>query len=77
MASSSSENLLMIAAKANSSITESNSFSDTNNHHNSPGSSSPVDSLLDVVTSPDLSTTVIDNLAKGKSFPEKGKFWKL
>ncbi|KAE8732661.1 TOX high mobility group box family member 4-A [Hibiscus syriacus] len=73
MASSSSENLLMIAAKANSSITESNSLSETNNHNNSHGSSSPVDSLLDVVTSPDFSTAVIDNLAEGKSLPEKGK----
>ncbi|KAE8687262.1 TOX high mobility group box family member 4-A [Hibiscus syriacus] len=71
-----SENLLTIAAKANSSITESNSLSDTYNHHHSRGSSSPEDSLFDVVTSPDFWTaedSVIDNLAKGKILPEKGK----
>ncbi|XP_022755725.1 uncharacterized protein LOC111303602 [Durio zibethinus] len=107
-----SESLLMIAAaKANSSITESNSLSDTYNHQSH--GSSPVDSFFDAVTSPDFSsinmagsgsvgfvnqpyvqeyngsvstglvssrvtkidpaTTVIDNLAKGKTLPEKGK----
>ncbi|XP_022730796.1 uncharacterized protein LOC111285556 [Durio zibethinus] len=107
-----SESPPMIAAKANSSITESNSLSDTYNHRQSHGSS-PVDSFFDAVTSPDFSsikmadsgstgfvnqpfvqeyngsvsiglvssgvtnidpaTTVIDNLAKGKTLPQKGK----
>ncbi|XWS71736.1 hypothetical protein CRYUN_Cryun03dG0164100 [Craigia yunnanensis] len=106
-----SESPLMIAAKANSSITESNSLSDTYNHQSH--GSSPVDSFFDAVTSPDFSsinmadsgsmgfvnqpyvqeyngcvsiglvssvmtkidpaTTVIDNLAKGKTLPQKGK----
>ncbi|TYJ26244.1 hypothetical protein E1A91_A07G106600v1 [Gossypium mustelinum] len=75
------ENLLMIAAaKANSSMTESSSLSETYNHHPSHGSS-PVDSLFDAVTSPDFSSinnnmadnSLIDNLAKGKTLPEKGK----
>lgn len=101
-----SESLLMVAAKANSSITESNSLSH---------GSSPVDSFFDAVTSPDFSSinmaesgsmgfvnqpfvqeyngsvsvstglvssgvtkddpaaTVIDDLAKGKTLPQKGK----
>ncbi|TYH62307.1 hypothetical protein ES332_D07G111700v1 [Gossypium tomentosum] len=75
------ENLLVIAAaKANSSITESNSLSETYNHHPSHGSS-PVDSLFDAVTSPDFSSinnnmvdnSLIHNLGKGKTLPEKGK----
>lgn len=75
------ENILMIAAaKANSSITESISLSETYNNHPSHGSS-PVDSLFDSITSPDFSSTnnnmadnsLIDNLAKGKTLPEKGK----
>ncbi|KAJ6309799.1 hypothetical protein OIU76_014689 [Salix suchowensis] len=40
-------------ARANSSITESNSLSDTYNHQSH--GSSPVDSLFDAVTSPDFS----------------------
>ncbi|XVE59203.1 hypothetical protein DITRI_Ditri05aG0026800 [Diplodiscus trichospermus] len=95
--------ILIAAAKANSSITESNSLSDTYNHQSH--GSSPVDSFFDAVTSPDFSsinmaadsgnmglvdqnyngsvstgvvkmdpaTTVIDNLAKGKTLPQKGK----
>ncbi|XP_039012707.1 uncharacterized protein LOC120142011 [Hibiscus syriacus] len=100
------ETPFMIAAKTNSSITESNSLSDTYNKHHSHGSS-PVDSLFDAVTSPDFPTikmtdscgmgllnqpfatglfpsklmtkvvdveaTVIDNLAKERTLPEKGK----
>ncbi|XVF20125.1 hypothetical protein REPUB_Repub11eG0171400 [Reevesia pubescens] len=107
-----SESPLIIAAKANSSITESSSLSDTYNHQSH--GSSPVDSFFDAVTSPDFSsinmadsgnmgfvnqpfvqeynngsvstglvssgvtkidpaTTVIDNLAKGKVLPQKGK----
>ncbi|XWS28886.1 hypothetical protein CRYUN_Cryun25bG0110200 [Craigia yunnanensis] len=106
-----SESPLMITAKANSSITESNSLSDTYNHQSH--GSSPVDSFFDAVTSPDFSSikmadsgsmgfvnqpfvqeyngsvstglvslgvtkvdpaaTVIDNLAKGKTLPQKGK----
>ncbi|KAK8489729.1 hypothetical protein V6N13_094413 [Hibiscus sabdariffa] len=97
------ETPLVIAAKTNSSITESNSLSDTYNNHHSHGSS-PVDSLFDAVTSPDFptikmadssgmgllnqpfglvpsmvtakvdaETAVIDDLAKGKALPEKGK----
>ena len=106
-----SESPLMIAAKANSSITESNSLSDTYNHQSH--GSSPVDSFFDAVNSPDFSSinvvdsgsmgfvnqpfvqeyngsvstglvspgvtkvdpaaTVIDNLAKGKTLPQKGK----
>ncbi|GMJ08904.1 hypothetical protein HRI_004559600 [Hibiscus trionum] len=94
------ESVKMEAAKTNSSITESNSLSDTYNNHHSHASS-PVDSLFDAVTSPafpttkmpdssgmgllkkpfgclstkvaDAETTVIDNLAKGKTLPEKGK----
>ncbi|KAI8573824.1 hypothetical protein RHMOL_Rhmol01G0305400 [Rhododendron molle] len=70
--------------KANSSITESNSLSDTYG-------SSPVDSLFDPVSSPELLSNipnkpfvpempnfdqgclVIDNFVKGKVLPEKGK----
>ncbi|XP_007016531.2 PREDICTED: uncharacterized protein LOC18590758 isoform X1 [Theobroma cacao] len=107
-----SESPLMVAAKANSSITESNSLSDTYNHHSH--GSSQVDSFFDAVTSPEFSsinmadsgslgfvnqpfvqeynngsmptglvssgvtkidpaTSVIDNLAKGKPLPQKGK----
>ncbi|KAK8601549.1 hypothetical protein V6N13_058757 [Hibiscus sabdariffa] len=104
------ETPLMVSAKTNSSITESNSLSDTYNNHHSHGSS-PVDSLFDAVASPDFpaikipdssgmgllnqpfgclstglvpplvsttkvadaETTLIDNLAKGKTLPEKGK----
>ncbi|KAE8688863.1 ABC transporter B family member 20-like isoform 1 [Hibiscus syriacus] len=100
------ETPFMIAAKTNSSITESNSLSDTYNNHHSHGSS-PVDSLFDAVTSPDFpiikmadssgigllnqpfasvlvpstvatkvvdaETAVIDNLARGKTLPEKRK----
>ncbi|XP_061958556.1 uncharacterized protein LOC133679856 [Populus nigra] len=48
------ESPLVMPAKANSSITESNSLSDTYNHQSH--GSSPVDSLLDAVTSPDFSS---------------------
>ncbi|XVF05569.1 hypothetical protein REPUB_Repub05bG0183700 [Reevesia pubescens] len=107
-----SESPLLVAAKANSSITESNSLSDTYNHQQSHGSS-PVDSFFDAVTSSDFSSinladsgnmgfvnrpfvqdyngsmstglvssgvtkidpaaTVIDNIAKDKTLPQKGK----
>ncbi|GMI94657.1 hypothetical protein like AT2G28690 [Hibiscus trionum] len=49
------ESPLMIAAKTNSSITESNSLSDTYNNHQSHGSS-PVDSLFEAITSPNFPT---------------------
>ncbi|PPD66883.1 hypothetical protein GOBAR_DD36236 [Gossypium barbadense] len=57
-----------------------NNLSETYNHHPSHGSS-PVDSLFDAVTSPDFSSinnnmvdnSLIHNLAKGKTLPEKGK----
>ncbi|KAL1544186.1 hypothetical protein AAHA92_21070 [Salvia divinorum] len=68
--------LLKPAAKANSSITESNSFSDTHNYH------SPVDSFFDAaaVSSPaivqdsgvDRGSMIIDNLSKGRVLPRKG-----
>ena len=59
------ESPLFLPTKANSSITESNSLSETYNHQSH--SSSPVDSLLDVVSS------LVDNLLKGKLLPQKGK----
>ncbi|KAH6814577.1 hypothetical protein C2S51_023595 [Perilla frutescens var. frutescens] len=46
---------LLKPAKANSSITESNSFSETHNYHSHGGGSSPVDSLFDAVSSPEFS----------------------
>ncbi|XVF68691.1 hypothetical protein PTKIN_Ptkin11bG0021800 [Pterospermum kingtungense] len=49
------ESPLLLAAKANSSITESNSLSDTYNNQQSHGST-PVDSFFDSVTSPDFSS---------------------
>ncbi|GMI84066.1 hypothetical protein HRI_002075900 [Hibiscus trionum] len=98
------EHPVAIAAKANSSITESNSLSDAYNHHLSHGhgSSSPVDSFFDTVTSPDFSTlkfnsdsckllgfgnqpnvpmltnidsatAVINDIAKWRTLPQKGK----
>ncbi|KAJ9178238.1 hypothetical protein P3X46_010138 [Hevea brasiliensis] len=45
---------LVIPLKANSSITESNSLSDTYNHQSH--GSSPVDSFFDAITSPDFSS---------------------
>lgn len=110
-----SESPLMFAAKANSSITESSSLSDTYNNHQQSHVSTPVDSFFDSVTSPDFSrinmadsggmgfvnqplvqeyngsvstglvssvltkvvdpaATVIDNLAKGKTLPQKESF---
>ncbi|XP_021628175.1 uncharacterized protein LOC110626523 isoform X2 [Manihot esculenta] len=45
---------IVIPMKTNSSITESNSLSDTYNHQSH--GSSPVDSLFDAVTSPDFSS---------------------
>ncbi|KAJ9188950.1 hypothetical protein P3X46_000299 [Hevea brasiliensis] len=48
------ESPLVIPMKANSSITESNSLSDTYNHQSH--GSSPVDSFFDAVTSPDFSS---------------------
>ena len=47
------ESPLIKPTKANSSITESNSLSETYNHHSH--GSPPVDSFFDTVTSPDLS----------------------
>ncbi|XVE79644.1 hypothetical protein DITRI_Ditri14bG0074600 [Diplodiscus trichospermus] len=101
-----SESPLLIATKANSSITESSSLSDT--YNNQSHGSSPVDSFFDAVTSPEFSSinmadsgsmgfvnqpygsvstglvssgvtkvdataALIDNLAKGKTLPQKGK----
>lgn len=48
------ESPFVIPTKANSSITESNSLSDTYNHQSH--GSSPVDSFFDAVTSPELSS---------------------
>ncbi|KAI3788115.1 hypothetical protein L2E82_00784 [Cichorium intybus] len=79
---------LTIPAKANSSITESNSLSDAYNH-----SSSPVDSFFDPISSPEFSninaetqfvqdysvpkvdqaTLVMDAMIRGKTLPQKGK----
>ncbi|KAL5581079.1 hypothetical protein UlMin_013521 [Ulmus minor] len=59
------ESPLFLPTKANSSITESNSLSETYNHQSH--GSSPVDSLLDAVSSP------VDNLLKGKLLPQIGK----
>nr|GMC78103.1 uncharacterized protein LOC109156431 isoform X1 [Ipomoea batatas]GMD20890.1 uncharacterized protein LOC109156431 isoform X1 [Ipomoea batatas]GME04035.1 uncharacterized protein LOC109156431 isoform X1 [Ipomoea batatas]GME19216.1 uncharacterized protein LOC109156431 isoform X1 [Ipomoea batatas]GME20178.1 uncharacterized protein LOC109156431 isoform X1 [Ipomoea batatas] len=47
--------LVKPAARANSGLTESNSLSDAHNHYLSHGSS-PVESLLDPVSSPELSS---------------------
>ncbi|KAG6432855.1 hypothetical protein SASPL_104443 [Salvia splendens] len=68
--------LLKPAAKANSSITESNSFTDTQNYH------SPADSIFDAaaVSSPaivqdpvvDRASVIIDNLSRGRVLPRKG-----
>ncbi|CAI9287961.1 unnamed protein product [Lactuca saligna] len=78
---------LMIPAKANSSITESNSLSDAYNH-----SSSPVDSFFDPIRSPEFSninvetpfvqdynvpkvdqaTLMMEGMIRGKSLPQKG-----
>lgn len=82
------ESPLLKPGKANSSITESNSLSETYNYHSH--GSSPVDSLFDAVSSPEFSninlvvnqplvqpdqgSVVIDSLAKGRTLPEKGKF---
>ncbi|CAA3029775.1 Hypothetical predicted protein, partial [Olea europaea subsp. europaea] len=73
---------LLKPGKANSSVTESNSLSETYN-------SSPIDSLFDAVTSPELSninlvakpcapgidraSMIIDNLVVGRALPQKGK----
>ncbi|XP_059430747.1 uncharacterized protein LOC132164277 isoform X4 [Corylus avellana] len=97
------ESPLVMPARANSGITESNSLSETCNHHSH--GSSPADSFFgDAVSSPDFSninvvdsgfvsqplvhnynlvssgkakidpaSEVIDNLAKGKALPQKGK----
>ncbi|KAL3850709.1 hypothetical protein ACJIZ3_012591 [Penstemon smallii] len=64
------------------SITESNSLSETYNYH-----SSPVESFFDTVSSPEFSninlvvepkldhaSLIIDNIVKGKVLPQKGKF---
>ncbi|KAI5666094.1 hypothetical protein M9H77_15947 [Catharanthus roseus] len=109
-----SESPLVKPTKANSSITESNSLSETYNYHSH--GSSPGDSFFDAVSSPELSninmadsssiafvnqplvqdckglmpnnlissgipkidqaSLVIENLAKGKSLPQRGKFLK-
>nr|GLL31018.1 uncharacterized protein LOC109172663 isoform X3 [Ipomoea trifida] len=74
--------VLLPATKANSGVTESNSLSET---YNTQGSS-PVESFLDAVSSPELlnNSTVdssamdqaamaIEGLAKGKCLPQKGK----
>lgn len=76
------ETLTFPPAKANSSITESNSPSETYNFHSH--ASTPVDSLFDAVTSPefsdinflavDQSSLIIDTIAKGRALPQKGKF---
>lgn len=66
--------LLKPAKAANSSVTESNSLSDTHNYH------SPADSFFDAaaVSSPpvnfavDRGSMVIENLSKGRALPRKG-----
>ncbi|KAG6770763.1 hypothetical protein POTOM_026457 [Populus tomentosa] len=50
-----SGNPLVIPARGNSSITESNSLSDTHNHQSH--GSSPVDSFFDAIASPDFCST--------------------
>ncbi|XP_041993251.1 uncharacterized protein LOC121743916 [Salvia splendens] len=52
------------AAKANSSITESNSFSETHNYQ------SPVESFFDAAV--DRAALVVESLAKGRVLPRKG-----
>ncbi|KAK8544974.1 hypothetical protein V6N12_025830 [Hibiscus sabdariffa] len=98
----SSENPLAIAPIANSSVTESNSFSDPFSNPHSHACSSPVDSFFDAVTSPDFSTlnfasdsckilgfgnqvnvplvsnidsatAVINDIAKWRTLPQRGK----
>ncbi|KAL0390460.1 UNVERIFIED_CONTAM: hypothetical protein Scaly_0403100 [Sesamum calycinum] len=72
-------------ARANSSITESNSLSETHNYHSH--GSPPVESLFDAVSSPpeifssmelvpkiDQGSLVIDSLVQGRALPQKGKF---
>ncbi|XP_047974450.1 uncharacterized protein LOC125216728 [Salvia hispanica] len=59
------------AAKANSSITESNSFSETHNYQ------SPVESFFDAAVSPpppisDRAALVVESLAQGRVLPRKG-----
>ncbi|XP_019177425.1 PREDICTED: uncharacterized protein LOC109172663 isoform X2 [Ipomoea nil] len=74
--------VLLPATKANSGVTESNSLSET---YNTQGSS-PVESFLEAVSSPellnssavdssamDLAGMAIEGLAKGKCLPQKGK----
>ncbi|KAL3625898.1 hypothetical protein CASFOL_030427 [Castilleja foliolosa] len=76
-------NSLVKPGKANSSVTESNSLSGTYNYH------SPIDSLFDTgVSSPEIlnnqfdsvlvskidqGSLIIDNLAKGRVLPQKGR----
>ncbi|KAF5727401.1 hypothetical protein HS088_TW22G01094 [Tripterygium wilfordii] len=79
-----SESPFLLPAKANSSITESNSLSETYDSHYSHGSP-PLDSFFNPVSSPEFSTinvvnpkidratAVIDNVVKGKTLPQKGK----
>ncbi|XAR59021.1 hypothetical protein NMG60_11014634 [Bertholletia excelsa] len=62
-----SESPLIKPGKANSSITESGSFSDTYNYSHG---SSPVSSPMPKV---DQATLVIDEIVKGKALPQKGK----
>lgn len=58
------ESPLLIPAKANSSITESNSLSETHNHQSH--GSSPGDSFFDAVSSPDFSNiNVVDSSNMG------------
>ncbi|KAG6436192.1 hypothetical protein SASPL_101077 [Salvia splendens] len=62
--------LLKPAAKANSSITESNSFTDTHNYHSPAAVSSPAIVQVDPVV--DRGSMIIDNLSRGRVLPRKG-----
>ncbi|XP_077244947.1 uncharacterized protein LOC143884948 [Tasmannia lanceolata] len=67
------ENPTIRTIKGNSSITESNSLSETYNHH-SYVSASPVDSFFDGVYNIELhNLPIIDKYAMMKPLPEKGK----
>ncbi|XP_047937581.1 uncharacterized protein LOC125185131 [Salvia hispanica] len=66
----SSPSLLKPAAKANSSITESNSFTDTHNYHSPAAVSSPAIVQVDPVV--DRGSMIIDNLSRGRVLPRKG-----
>ncbi|XP_057772318.1 uncharacterized protein LOC130991887 isoform X2 [Salvia miltiorrhiza] len=66
---------LLKPAKANSSITESNSLSDTHNYHSpfdAAAVSSPPISFVQQDSAVDRASLVVDNLSKGRLLPPKG-----